>query len=150
ACHVGYSASDFGPVSLFHTRERWHDLTCEKCHAGPAHHATVTAEGDSFHKGCANCHHDHNGRTNSLTRIGDDQCTRCHADLPKNTAGGSTKYQTKIASFRDHPEFAVLKQSGGNPYAGRTLRFSHSLHMTPGQVYHKDQKGPWTLGRIQD
>jgi hypothetical protein len=151
ACHRGYSGRDFGPVSLFHTRDRWHDLTCEKCHAGPAHHATLDEKGQQFHAGCANCHHDHNGRTNSLVRIGDDHCTRCHADLPKNTAGGSPKYHPKVTNFAtDHPEFAVLKESGGRPYEKRTLKFSHSLHMTPGQVYQKDARGAWTLGRIAD
>jgi hypothetical protein len=151
ACHRGYSGRDFGPVSLFHTRERWHDLSCEKCHAGPAHHATVDEKGQKFHEGCANCHHDHNGRANSLVRIGDDHCTRCHANLPANTAGGNTKYQTKITSFaQDHPEFRVLKESGNSPYTKRTLKFSHVLHMTPGLVYQKEGRGAWTLERISD
>jgi len=151
ACHRGYSARDFSPVGAFHPRDRWHDLTCEKCHGGPAHHATVTADGKAFHEGCANCHHDHNGRTNSLTRIGDEHCTRCHANLPAHTTGGSPKYAATVTSFaKDHPEFAVIREGGDKPYAGRTLKFSHSLHMTPGQVYHKNARGAWTLDRITD
>jgi hypothetical protein len=151
ACHRGYSARDFGLAATFRTRDRWHDLTCEKCHAGPAHHATVTDKGKAYHEGCANCHHDHNGRANSLTRIGDEHCTRCHADLPAHTAGGGPRFAQKVTDFaKDHPEFAVLKESGDKPYAKRTLKFSHSLHMTPGQVYHKDARGAWTLDRIAD
>src|SRR5581483_3981403 len=49
ACHREHSASEFGPVSLFHARDRWHDLTCEKCHAGAAHNANVNAEGRTGH-----------------------------------------------------------------------------------------------------
>lgn len=152
ACHRGYSARDFGLAATFRTRDRWHDLTCEKCHAGPAHHATVTADGKAYHEGCANCHHDHQGRTNSLVRITDDHCTRCHAALPAHTAGGGTKYEHAITSFpKDHPEFRPLKDNPPDkPYSGRKLKFSHSLHMTPGQVYHKDARGAWTLDRIAD
>lgn len=150
ACHQGYGLKDFGPAAVFHTRERWHKLTCEKCHSGPAHHALMTAAGHEYDKDCSNCHHDHQGRTNSLTRIDDDHCTRCHADLPKNTEGGSPKYEAKITAFaKDHPEFKVLKD-GGKPPGGRAIKFSHAVHMTPGITYSKDARGAWTLDRIAD
>jgi hypothetical protein len=151
ACHQGYSLRDFGPVAVFNTRERWHALTCDKCHGGPAHHATVTEKGSKYHDGCANCHHDHQGRTNPLVRIADRHCTECHANLPANTAGGGPKYEHKVTAFaKDHPEFRVLKESEGKPFAGRTLKFSHSVHMTEGITYHKDARGKWTLERIAD
>lgn len=151
ACHAGYGLKDFGVTKVFHTRERWHDLTCEKCHAGPTHHATLTDDGTAYDRGCANCHHDHNGRANSLVRIDDNHCTRCHADLPKNTAGGGTTYEHKITAFAtDHPEFKVLKDAAGRAYDKRTLKFSHAVHMTPGVTYQKDARGAWTLDRIAD
>ena len=62
ACHASYSAGDVGLLSAFNARERWHNLTCEKCHSGPAHHASATPEGAARHKLCSNCHHDHQGR----------------------------------------------------------------------------------------
>jgi len=45
-----YSARDFGWWRRSHPR-RWHDLTCEKCHAGPAHHATVTCRRQGVPRG---------------------------------------------------------------------------------------------------
>ena len=35
-CHRPYTASGSTSSSVFHARDRWHDLTCEKCHAGGA------------------------------------------------------------------------------------------------------------------
>ena len=141
ACHIGHSASDFGLVAVFRPRDRWHDLTCEKCHAGPndhgfAHHASPTDDARAFHNRCSNCHHDHLGRLYSLVRIADDHCTRCHTDLDKRhdaakSLSGGTPYQNKITGFAsDHPEFRSL-DIAKNP---RTLKFSHAVHMAPGQT----------------
>src|SRR4051812_39281671 len=54
ACHRPHSAGEFfkTPFSVFGTRDRWHDLTCEKCHSGPAHHSSVADT--SFHDRCTN------------------------------------------------------------------------------------------------
>jgi hypothetical protein len=145
ACHAGQSVS-LNPLSVLDTQKRWHDLTCQKCHAGPTHHTTMTEAGAAFEKRCENCHHDHLGRTNSLVRISDDHCTRCHADLPKNQVAGQTGYAAKVTSFvKDHPEFTpIVKQPE------RRLKFSHSLHMTPGVVYAKDARGGFTLKDIPE
>jgi hypothetical protein len=135
ACHAPHSASEFGLAAIFHTRDRWHDLTCEKCHSGPTHHASANAEAQAFHNRCSHCHHDHNGRLNSLVRLSDADCTKCHADLgkwhdaAKSKAG--TPYQNAITSFAtDHPEFRSLNIQK-NP---RTLKFSHAVHVAPGQT----------------
>jgi hypothetical protein len=135
ACHKAQSFDITSPFSIFRARDRWHALTCEKCHAGPPHHAAVTGAGDAFHNQCANCHHDHNGRTNSLTRIGDSHCTNCHADLAKNHAGGVSEFESKITAFDKHPEFGPLRAFPPGVPGPRGLKFSHSLHMTPGLVY---------------
>lgn len=150
ACHVPQGTGDLFSPRLFNARARWHDLTCEKCHAGAGHHASVTSEAKEFHTRCSNCHHDHNGRLNSLVRIADTHCTRCHTDLAKHhTAADSksgTPYQNKITSFvSDHPEFRSLDLAA----KPRTLTFSHAVHMNPGQAYAPGGKEAMTLGRIK-
>jgi len=151
ACHRGHRPDEFGPGSVFHARERWRDLTCEGCHAGPAHHARADAAGRAFHDGCGNCHHDHGGRANSLVRIGDEHCTNCHADLPAHTADGTTRFAPRVTNFAtDHPEFRARREAGAKPPAGRALKFSHPLHLTPGLVGRDARGRPWTLARIAD
>ncbi len=44
ACHRTYSFKDFKVFNALDARDRWHDLTCEKCHSGPPHHATATKD----------------------------------------------------------------------------------------------------------
>ena len=146
ACHRGHAPAEFlaDPVSALRVRGRWRDLTCEKCHAGPAHHSNV-ADGGAFHDRCSNCHHDHNGRDHSLVRLSDRHCIGCHADL--RTAGGhpSHDYATTTTDFAtNHPEFRPL----ATPPA-RGLKFSHALHMTPGLRYTADEKRPFTVGRAK-
>ncbi|MBX9579572.1 MAG: hypothetical protein K2X87_04620 [Gemmataceae bacterium] len=127
ACHRAHGVADLrDPSSLLRVKDRWHDLTCEKCHAGPAHHKTV-ADGGAFHNDCANCHHDHGGRGNSLVRIADSHCTGCHADLPGHTSG-PPQYHASITDFAaSHPEFRPLTEP-----PKRALKFSHAVHTTPG------------------
>jgi hypothetical protein len=150
ACHVGFSLTDIGPVSLFRAGERWHTVTCEKCHTGPAHHASVNAEGAAFHARCANCHHDHDGQSKLLARVADQQCVRCHKNLPAHHTNSASAISATVTSFaRDHPEFRlVAAQAGATSYEKRTLKFSHALHMTPGLIYREGTKGAWTLGRL--
>ncbi len=140
ACHVSQTF-DFNPLSVFGARDRWHNLSCGKCHAGPndagfAHHASATDDAREFHKRCSNCHHDHNGRLNSLVRHPDADCNRCHGDLAKwhhadqslTKAKGEPPYQNAITGFAtDHPEFRSLDRA-----PPRTLKFSHAFHMDPG------------------
>jgi hypothetical protein len=146
ACHRPHSAGEFTAGSVFAARDRWHDLTCEKCHAGPAHSAGVGAAGQEFHARCSNCHHDHGGRLNSLVRVSDDHCTRCHANLPEHHAGGAPRAAPVVTSFtREHPEFRALATP-----PGRTLKFSHALHMTPGQSSAPGGREAMTLARLRE
>ncbi|MFM8274683.1 MAG: hypothetical protein ACKODX_20460 [Gemmata sp.] len=143
ACHKAHGVSEaFNPVSWFQARDRWHDLTCEKCHAGPAHHDSANKGALEFHNRCSSCHHDHNGRLFSLVRLADKDCNQCHENLdryydPTKSRAG-TPYQNKVTSFvRDHPEFRSLNIEK----SPRTLKFSHAVHMTPGQAYSADMPG---------
>ena len=146
ACHAPHTLGELGPASLFQTHDRWHDLTCERCHAGPAHHAAVTAAGHEFHTRCENCHHDHAGRSNSLVRITDDHCTRCHASLPAHHATGNSPFAARVTDFaKDHPEF---RPATDDPK--RTLKFSHAVHMTPGLPYTPGGKESLTLRRAEN
>ncbi|MBN9518686.1 hypothetical protein J0H58_09235 [bacterium] len=133
ACHKQHGISDFSLSTVLNAQDRWHDLTCTKCHAGPSHHQTMDAEGVAFHDKCSNCHHDHAGRTASLTRIADHHCVRCHENLPGHTSG-PTNYEKTVTSFASaHPEFKALRDyPPGTNYAPRKLKFSHAVHMFPG------------------
>lgn len=152
ACHRPQSAGSFSLTSVFHARDRWHDLTCETCHRGPAHQKSLTPEGNDFHARCSNCHHDHGGRTHSLVRLTDDHCTKCHADLhryrlPESRARAVSPTITNFAT--DHPEFGELRQYGTNPYPRRTLKFNHALHMTPGLVAAEGGRDGLTAARVE-
>ncbi len=165
ACHASYSAGDFGPISMFNARERWHKLTCDKCHSGPGHHASATPEGAARHEICSNCHHDHNGRTFSLVRLNDRDCNACHENLakwhdPTKSLSGKDggPYANKVTSFvTDHPGFRSLgeqkepnKDDKPNPTPrSRTLTFSHAVHMNPGQAYSPDGKEAMTVRNLR-
>lgn len=144
ACHVEYKPSDFSFGNLLKPRERWHDLTCNKCHEGPAHHLSMNEKGKDYHKVCSNCHHDHEGRLNSLVRLSDADCTKCHADLSKWTAT-KPAYEEKVTNFvTDHPPFRSLDIST----KPRTLKFSHAVHMNPGAAYSPDGSGGLTFDQV--
>lgn len=133
ACHRPQPAS--AVANLFGTRDRWHDLTCEKCHAAPAHNSRIPT-GDSVER-CETCHRDHNGRDFSLVRIGDSHCLQCHGP------GGRMAVSTTIANFAtSHPEFGSLQQRKS------TLKFSHAVHLSPGMVRTEGARGAWTLKQI--
>lgn len=149
ACHK--PPSERGPSSLFDPQSRWLALECQSCHRGPVHHRDMiwpsdwpkqnTGDALGNDAECAACHHDHNGKNFSLVRLTDDHCLKCHGDLPKWHKAGTTDYAAKIENFWDksggHPEFRKLvneqKNAGGQ--TARTLKFSHSHHMSPGIGY---------------
>lgn len=145
ACHKPHSLSADGLTSVLNVEGRWHDLSCERCHTGPAHHAAVTDKGKAFHARCSNCHHDHGGRGNSLVRIADRHCTECHADLAENHASKAPAAAASVTSFAaNHPEFRPLTEA-----PKRSLKFSHPLHMTPGQVRSPGDKAALTVDGLR-
>ncbi len=155
ACHATQSPSSLSISTVFSPRDRWHDFTCEKCHSGPAHHASVNAEAKAFHDRCSNCHHDHRGRLNSLVRLSDADCTKCHTDLGKwhdaaksqTVAIGEKPYQNTVTNFvTDHPEFRSLSLA----MKPRTLKFSHAVHMNLGAAYTPGGKEAMTPARIRE
>ncbi len=150
ACHAPSSASDFGVKAAFvGTGERWQKFSCGKCHneTGPVHHAAADFKG--MRSDCGSCHHDHQGRLNPLSKLTDAHCTNCHADLPAYHAKGERNYEAKVTNFvTAHPEFRVLKEEAEGKPPARTLKFSHSLHMTPGLTYTPGARGAWTLDRL--
>lgn len=150
ACHRPFHAES--ALSPFAAGTRWRDFSCERCHAGPSHHApdphSPNARADAaFHHDCGNCHHDHNGGSASLVRLADSHCTRCHAKLNDHAAAkpaypNGPPLQANITNFtKDHPDFRGLTA----PPDSRTLKFSHALHMTPGLVRVPDASGAITL-----
>ncbi len=143
-------------------RQLWNDDTfvrdveeaaCLRCHdqAADDHHAGVLAR-QPFD--CFACHREHAGEY-GLARVEDSFCVSCHSDL-RTDEGPSECFAATIASFADHPEFAVSRKPG-DPYAavGRshlvrlvaepaadgagwkdrtTLRFPHDKHLDPAGV----------------
>lgn len=160
ACHVGYTAADFlaDPGSALDARGRWRNVTCVGCHAGPAyrpggpgHHRNVADADRGFHDACANCHHDHQGADHSLVRLTDDHCTRCHGNLSAHRRpGAGPDLPPGVLAITDfatnHPDFRPLAMDPKD----RRLRFSHALHMTPGQAYSPGGKEAMTVGKLRE
>lgn len=143
ACHKPHSPGDFisHPTSLVTTHSRWHDLNCSTCHPKSPHHAAD--KNATFHEQCSQCHHDHQGRDNSLVKMSDRHCTQCHADLPAAHVSGKSTFAEKVTGFaKDHPEFRPL--ASGKVESERRLKFSHALHMSPGLVYDANDQHKWT------
>lgn len=149
ACHKPQSLSAGGVLD---PQSRWLDLECQTCHGGPAHHRDVKwpadwpkqeLNGKPSDAQCAACHHDHNGKSFSLTRLDDAHCTKCHADLPQHHQAGASAFAGKVTHFHDpaggHPEFKKLEQ----PHE-RGLKFSHAHHMTAGVAFTPDGRGKLT------
>ncbi|MFO0934999.1 MAG: cytochrome c3 family protein [Gemmataceae bacterium] len=134
ACH-DKGGEGKGVFNWLDAHQKWNSFTCEKCHAAPVHHASIPA-GDAV-ENCASCHHDHKGKDNSLVRMTDAHCVRCHSQL------ASTKFETKISRFNvDHPEFKSIQTRPS------TIKFSHARHLTAGIVLAEGAKGSFTLDKI--
>ena len=150
ACHVPFSPiKDNTWLSTAATQQAM-DGKCEACHRGPAHHPLqMTAEVGS----CASCHVDHRGRGADITRVADQTCTACHADISAhrivNAAVPPTEVTTPITRFDNehHPAFASLANDPGR------LKFSHGRHMRAGLTFGPTTTGtgpagPWTYGML--
>ena len=150
ACHVPFSPiKDNTWLSTAATRQAM-DGKCEACHRGPAHHPLqMTAEVGS----CASCHADHRGRGADITRVADQTCTACHADIAAhrlvNAAVPPSSVTTPITRFDNehHPAFASLAADPGR------LKFSHGRHMRAGLTFGPTTTGtgaagPWTYGML--
>ena len=98
---------------------------------------------------CASCHHDHQGRTNSLVHIADAHCLQCHTSLNDHHAQGKAAFASSITGFPgNHPEFAVVANQEKH---ARRMYFSHARHMLPGLVAGSaTSKDAWTLDRIPE
>ncbi|MCS6863519.1 MAG: cytochrome c3 family protein [Gemmataceae bacterium] len=155
ACHTSFSWKDAWSGNILNVRDRWHDFTCSKCHAGAdhppfGHHDSATDAAQAIHNRCSNCHHDHRGRLHSLVRLPDADCTRCHKDLARwfdpAKSRAQPPYENSVTHFvNDHPEFRSLNIAT----KPRTLTFSHAVHMNPGQTYTPNGKEAMTLARLQ-
>lgn len=137
-------------VSLDNSATSTPDAACIQCHAGPIHNehpaATMTR--------CAHCHREHHGEA-ALAAIDDRFCTACHADLPESDAA-PLHFAGRIASFAEHPEFAIFRADVATADAGSesghgahrvaefdasadppkwrdraAIRFNHAKHMRP-------------------
>ncbi|MFM8702496.1 MAG: hypothetical protein ACKOHG_01270, partial [Planctomycetia bacterium] len=132
ACHVPFSPiKDDTWLSNASTRQAM-DGKCEACHRGPPHHPLqVAAEVGS----CASCHVDHRGRGADISRVADQTCTACHANISAHRLVNGTvpaaTVTAPITRFDDghHPAFAGLASDPGR------LKFSHGRHMRAGLTF---------------
>lgn len=126
-CHVGHSPDEFG-WGFWKAGDRWNngfEETCLKCHAAPRHFNPDARPGGRREGACNSCHHDHRGRSFSLTRISDAHCTSCHDEsMPAYHGRRPDRYTHFVTG---HAEFAPLT----TPPA-RSMKFSHALHLSPG------------------
>lgn len=139
ACHVPFTGDKAG---LFDTKDRWNTFSCETCHAGPVetpkvyapHKPTKTNWNDLKAEDCTLCHKDHQGAQFALSKPADSACTQCHANL-QNYHVGKPEVAADIRDFANekagHPDFKILSKQ---PEDIRSLKFSHAVHMTPGQT----------------
>jgi len=129
------------------SQRSWRNERCEACHAGALHHPRMNLASTSL-ESCAGCHRDHQGRNFDLTRLNDDHCIRCHADLPPHSIHPQAiPISTKITGFAsDHPEFRQLSREPSKKHV-RRLKFSHAIHMQAGmgpgvQFKFRDMEDP--------
>ncbi len=134
---TGTPASDAAsaePAKFYHSG----DEKCSNCHLGPAHHSLqIDAEIPS----CAACHRDHKGTMADINRPDDRECNMCHANIGQHRLAEADvpgfKVRTDDEKIKNvtafaigaHPEFRTVEQ----PDPG-TIRFSHGLHLLPGQA----------------
>ena len=142
ACHVPFSAIKENIWQSTAATRQSMDRKCEACHRGPAHHPLqLTAAAGS----CASCHADHHGRGADISRVADQTCTACHADIAAHrlvdAAVPPAAITTPITRFDNehHPAFASLATDPGR------LKFSHGRHMRAGLTF-----GPQVAARSPD
>ncbi|EMI44351.1 cytochrome c3 family protein [Rhodopirellula sp. SWK7] len=120
------------------------EAACQKCHfAGNHSRDQMTAQFAAKDQNCAWCHQPHQGREFDLTRISRSRCITCHDDLTSVT-NNAPSINKAVTAFNetDHGDFTSLKTGDSGQ-----IRFSHDLHMMPGQV-GIDSKGGMTLERL--
>jgi hypothetical protein len=130
ACHIEMFATAARFLPANQAARSAPDVACLACHAAGAHnahqHQFIGPDGQAAV--CAACHREHRGLA-SLTRIGDDHCTACHADLP--TADGRHRFAANIRSFDEaggHPPFGTWRGQARLMDPG-TIKFNHRVHL---------------------
>ncbi len=141
-CHTHGLAAPLGKNSfqLEPSRRLDHqESSCQSCHRVDGHWR-ASLQDPSEDRDCANCHHEHNGRTASLTDVANKACASCHRDLQAvcrtGTLEASTTLPVKDFSAASH---GVRDTKGRMQFRsllvdrGR-VKFDHAQHLRPGQV----------------
>jgi len=118
-CHTGQPDSTF--------RRNVTDRACEKCHAGPVHHANQVFEGKAGSQpACSFCHVEHGGRTAELASVQDGFCTECHKALQVNPVNAN-RFAEHVTRFDGgHPEFRPIADKAVDK---TPLKLNHAKHL---------------------
>lgn len=119
------------------------NAACLTCHTTAGHFVHSTREEIIANQSCNTCHREHLGQDHNLTRIADDACVRCHSDLSKCSGEQGRQFSPATNFDSEHPKFAFEKLAKDPG----TIRFSHRLHLMPGQ---SKSTGDGTAKRLKD
>ncbi|MGI8982115.1 MAG: cytochrome c3 family protein [Pirellulaceae bacterium] len=133
ACHVPFTPTRSDSFGATHHQS---DAKCNACHKAAVHQENQIAhEVES----CASCHREHQGKQALLVRTDDQNCTSCHSSIADHRTSAGVAPISDVSRFAlgengqppPHPAFRSLETESdpGN------IRFSHRLHMMPGQLY---------------
>ena len=140
-CHAHGLSSALGKNSFQLDPERrleHQESACQNCHRVDGHWRTSLKD-PSQDRDCAHCHHEHTGRTTTLTHVANQACAECHRDLLAVCAAGkldSNELAIKDFSASTH---GVLAAEGKVQFRsllvdrGR-IKFDHAQHLQPGQI----------------
>lgn len=109
------------------------DRKCQACHPSAPHHGNELA---ADARTCISCHTEHRGRSATISRPTDLECTRCHDDIATHRSNEKSfavppienvsRFVPSLGGQVSHPEFRSLASDPGN------VKFNHQMHMNAG------------------
>ncbi len=149
-CHVAFlpiRKDSFGGDT--HSAIARNNHSCNStCHAVTGHFESLSNPEGLASQSCSDCHHEHLGFSRSLVDIADQDCSRCHSKM-ESIAIAKEKKIAKVVNFSEtagHPAFSFEKL----PNDPGTIKFSHTLHLWPGQARNPDDPIAKGLKNIEE
>ena len=140
-CHAHGLSTPLGKNSFQLNPERrleHQESACQNCHRVEGHWRSSLKD-PSQDRDCAHCHHEHTGRTTTLTRVANQACVECHRDLQAVCAAGKLDSDAMAIKDFSASTHGVVAVDGTVQF--RTLlvdrgriKFDHAQHLQPGQI----------------